>query len=162
MSNPNKELKYLWIEDQYDDFTPGLDVLKRELEKNSIIFIENDSKRAVNLGAAELLFAHCVDDNYQPDIILLDLMLPQDSKDQEEDNDKGKVKVNLDGGYFIWYKIRKMKKWPIISDVPIIIITARGRTVYREQIIQDPKTKWLSKPADPSQLAMEICDLLNT
>lgn len=92
----------------------------------------------------------------RPDFILLDLMLPQDKDDAE------KRRVDLDAGYLIWFEIRILKKWQSLIDIPIIVITARGRPEYKDQVCSDPKTRWLSKPADPSKVAESIVELLES
>jgi hypothetical protein len=82
-------------------------------------------------------------------------MLPQDEEDLNL------KRVDLDAGYLIWFEIRIMKKWPLLEEVPILVITARGCPEYMEQMISNPHTKWLQKPADPAKVAQEIADLLD-
>jgi DNA-binding response OmpR family regulator len=53
-----------------------------------------------------------------------------------------------------------MQKWPTLVNVPVLIITARGRPEYRDQVVADSATRWLSKPADPSKVAENIKELL--
>jgi CheY-like chemotaxis protein len=110
--------------------------------------------KAQTVEDAERILDACETSARKPDVILLDLMLPQDEEDLRQ------RRVDLDGGYLLWFEIRQMRKWPTLAEVPILIITARGRPEYRDQVVSDRATQWLSKPADPSKVATAIAELL--
>ena len=88
------------------------------------------------------------------DLVITDILLPED------DGDLKNNEVDLDGGYLIWFEIRILRKWPSFVDVPILIITARGRPEYRDQVVADTATRWLSKPVDHSIVEEKIKELL--
>ena len=147
MATTLRTLTILWIEDQIDDFITGMGVLEVELRNRGFEKTEFERLDAKTVDEAERMLEISGTSTPKPDVILLDLMLPQG------DDDLKLKKVDLDGGYLIWFEIRKMQKWPSLVKVPILIITARGRPEYRDQVIADPATRWLSKPADPAKVA---------
>ncbi len=145
-----------WIEDQLDEFIDGgWDVLRAEFQKQDRELERSQPGEAKTLDAAEkMLQTFHTSAEPKPDVILLDLMLPQD------DEDIRNKRVDLDAGYLIWFEIRCLKKWPSIAEIPIIVITARGRPEYMDQMLADAKTRWLSKPADPATVAVTVVELV--
>ena len=154
MANARRKLEIMWVEDQIEDFSPGMEVLKEELRNRGFEVTEFDRWTAITIEDAERMLETFEISAHKPDVILLDLMIPQDPEDLEL------RRVDIDGGYLIWFEIRKLKKWLSLVDVPILIITARGRPEYRDQVVADEATRWLSKPADPSKVAEKIKELL--
>ena len=153
MATTLRKLSMIWIEDQIEEFIVGLESLREEL-RNRGFELTDEIQKAKTVEAAELMLDACEPSAPKPGVILLDLMLPQDEEDLQQN------KVDLDGGYLIWFEIRHMRKWPTLAEVPVLIITARGRPEYRDQVAADRATRWLSKPADPSRVAEDIKQLL--
>jgi CheY-like chemotaxis protein len=153
MVTTRRKLAIMWIEDQIEPFIVGLEVLIEELRSRGFE-LADERLEARTVEDAERMLDDCEISAPKPDVILLDLMLPQDQEDLRQS------KVDLDGGYLIWFELRKMQKWPTLAEVPVLIITARGRPEYRDQVTSDPATKWLSKPAAPSEVAEIIKQLL--
>ena len=154
---PNK-ISLFWIEDQLDEFVNGgWGVLKAELTKREFE-LEGEQPRAAKTveEAEKMLQAFDTSESQKPDGILLDLMLPQD----EEELKNGKV--DLDAGYLIWFEIRHLKRWSSLASVPIVVITARGRPEYMDQMLADVATRWLSKPADPSEVATMLVEIVTS
>lgn len=151
-----KPLSVFWIEDQLDEFIDGgWGIIKAELGKLEFALEGDGPIQAGNVEQAESMLNTFDEDNAKrPDVILLDLMLPQDS-------DEAQCKrVDLDAGYLIWFEIRQLKKWRSLAQIPIIVITARGRPEYMDQVCNDRNTMWIPKPADPATVAKAISDLL--
>jgi CheY-like chemotaxis protein len=151
-----KHLSILWIEDQLDDFIGGAwEILKVELGKQGFDLKGDGPAVAKRVDAAEqALDGYSTPECKAPDVILLDLMLPMDTEDERDG------RVDLDAGYLIWFQIRHLGRWPLLADIPIIIITARGRPEYMDQMCADPQTQWIPKPADPVTVAQRIMDVV--
>ena len=154
MSEP-RELSVMWIEDQMEDLTDGLPVVQDQLRDQRFHINEDGSWTAKTVEEAEDKLTACEESEVKPDVILLDLMLPMDQEDADRE------RVDLDAGYLLWFEIRKMRKWPSLVEVPILIITARGRPEYKEQVTAPgERTLWRSKPASPADVAKSIATLL--
>ncbi len=72
----------------------------------------------------------------QPDLVLLDLMMP-----------------DMDG----WEVYRRMKANPTISNIPVIVITAKAQSIDRVLGLQVAKVDdYITKPFGPAQLLKSI------
>lgn len=149
-----QKVSVFWIEDQLDEFISGAwGALQAEFQKRGFELEGSLPVEAKTLDATETMLKKS-ETGPKPDVILLDLMLPQD------DEDIRNKRLDLDAGYLVWFEIRCLKKWPSIAEIPIVVITARGRPEYMDQMVGDPKTKWLSKPAEPAAVASAIVEVV--
>jgi CheY-like chemotaxis protein len=157
-SMDSRRISICWIEDQLGDFiNGGWSVLKKDIAERGFELEGEKPIEAKTVDEAERILARFnTPGEKKPDIILLDLMLPQDNEDLE------KRSVDLDAGYVIWFQIRHLKKWPALTDIPIIVITARGRPEYMDQVRADRMTRWLPKPADPKTVTIAIVEILSS
>ena len=151
-----KKISIFWIEDQLDELIDGgWDVLKAELAKLRVELEGERPFEAKTVEEAERMLAKFnIAEGQKPDVILLDLMLSQDDEDYKN------KRVDMDAGYLIWSEVRYLKKWSDLVNIPIIIITARGHPEYMDQMLADPATHWLSKPANPNTVARAIAELI--
>lgn len=70
----------------------------------------------------------------QPDLIVLDVVMP-----------------DIDG----FAALRQLKSQPETAGIPVIMLTARGQTVAREEAASSGAALYLTKPFSPSQLLAE-------
>jgi CheY-like chemotaxis protein len=151
-----RTISVFWIEDQLDEFIESCwQVLTSELAKYEIELKGSRPDEGNTFLAAEIKLGWYATQELakRPSVIVLDLMLPQD------DEDTLQRRVDLDAGYLIWFQIRHLKKWLPLAEIPIIVITARGRPEYMDQMCADPLTRWIPKPADPVAVAEGIVEL---
>jgi len=72
----------------------------------------------------------------QPDLVLLDLMMP-----------------DMDG----WEVYRRMKANPAISNVPVIVVTAKAQSIDKVLGLQVAKVDdYITKPFGPAQLLKSV------
>ncbi len=76
-----------------------------------------------------------------PDLILLDLGLPGGD------------------GYLV---MQRLRSFPTLSGIPIVVITARAGTQHRDQAIQAGASYFLEKPVDNEDLLATISTVLTT
>lgn len=144
--------RILWIEDQFGQLQEGVDEVKRVLTADHGLNIEIVSARTIT-NAEEALRASA-----KPNVILLDIMLPRDDESLKAGH------VDMNGGYLIWYRLRKgsnSEYGRVTRQVPIVVVTARARPAFRAQMETDDKLKWLEKPVAPSEIANAIVGLTN-
>jgi DNA-binding response OmpR family regulator len=77
----------------------------------------------------------------RPDLIILDVMMP-----------------GRDG----FEVCRVLKRDPELSDIPIILLSARGREPDRERGLSMGAAEFLTKPYSPSDLLRRVRSLLST
>jgi DNA-binding response OmpR family regulator len=70
----------------------------------------------------------------KPDLIVLDVMMPE-----------------LDG----FGALQELKATPAVANIPVIMLTARGQAVAREEAVRSGAALYLTKPFSPSQLLTE-------
>lgn len=105
-----------------DDDENICELLRLYLEKDGFeTVVANDGEQAVDYAA-----------KYTPDLILLDIMLP-----------------NLDG----WQVCREIRK---SSDVPIIMLTAKGETFDKILGLELGADDYISKPFDTKEVIARI------
>ena len=114
------------------------------MEKQRILIVDDDSNIAelIALYLNKECFETCISgdgeealrqvDSFKPDLILLDLMLP-----------------GIDG-YEVCRKIRA------VSDVPVIIITARGEDFERIMGLDIGADDYIVKPFSPSEVMARV------
>ena len=152
----NQQISLLWIDDQLDQFVEeAWPALKTELSRRGYDLQEPRLEAKTVDEAEDALERFQHGDITPPQIVLLDLMFPVDAASLTA------KEVDLDAGYFVWYKLRCEKSWPLLQGTPVIVITARGRPEYMDQVIDDPRSTWLSKPVNPTRLAEEIAKALD-
>ncbi len=147
----SKKNQILWIEDQLLELEAGVkevtDLLNMRYNHVKIIRAEWVSKAEEEINRLK---------DTPPDLILLDMMLPR-----TEDDYKNK-KVDLNAGFLIWHRLRKQREWGLkIANIPILVVTALSRPLFRPMMEGDKKMKWLEKPVGPSTMANEIIALLS-
>jgi DNA-binding response OmpR family regulator len=72
----------------------------------------------------------------QPDLVLLDLMMP-----------------DMDG----WEVYRRMKANPTVSNIPVIVVTAKAQSIDKVLGLQVAKVDdYITKPFGPAQLLRSI------
>lgn len=105
-----------------DDDTNISELLRLYLEKDGYaVVIANDGRQAIELQKSE-----------EPDLILLDIMLPV-----------------FDG----WHVCREIRK---TSDVPIIMVTAKGETFDKVLGLELGADDYISKPFDTKEILARI------
>jgi two-component system alkaline phosphatase synthesis response regulator PhoP len=87
-----------------------------------------DGEQAINKAKAE-----------QPDLIVLDIMMPK-----------------IDG----YEACRKLKQDPGMKDVPVILLTAKGRDIDRKLGLEVGADDYITKPFSPSKLLEKIGSFL--
>lgn len=75
----------------------------------------------------------------EPDLILLDLGLPGGD------------------GYLV---MQRLRSFPTLSGVPVVVITARAGTQHRDQAIQAGASYFLEKPVDNDDLLATLSTVL--
>jgi len=75
----------------------------------------------------------------QPDLIVLDIMMPK-----------------IDG----YEACRKLKQDPGMKDVPVILLTAKGRDIDRKLGLEVGADDYITKPFSPSKLLEKIGSFL--
>jgi len=75
----------------------------------------------------------------QPDLIVLDIMMPK-----------------IDG----YEACRKLKQDPAMKDVPVILLTAKGRDIDRKLGLEVGADDYITKPFSPSKLLEKIGSFL--
>lgn len=79
--------------------------------------------------------------NASPDLILLDLGLPGGD------------------GYLV---MQRLRSFPVLSGIPVVVITARAGTQHRDQAIRAGASYFLEKPVDNEDLLATISTVLTT
>jgi two-component system alkaline phosphatase synthesis response regulator PhoP len=87
-----------------------------------------DGEQALNKAKAE-----------QPDLIVLDIMMPK-----------------VDG----YEACRKLKQDPSMKDVPVILLTAKGRDIDRKLGLEVGADDYITKPFSPNKLLEKIGSFL--
>jgi two-component system alkaline phosphatase synthesis response regulator PhoP len=77
--------------------------------------------------------------NEQPDLVVLDVMMPK-----------------IDG----YEACRKLKQDPEMKDVPVILLTAKGRDIDRKLGLEVGADDYITKPFSPSKLIEKIGSFL--
>ena len=116
-----------------DDTDANLALLERLLDKEGFtqVLSTTDSTKALQLVSA-----------YQPDIILLDLMMP-----------------NLDG----YGVLEQLKKRSSPNDyLPVIVITADNNIDAKRRALALGAKDFLTKPFDPIETMLRVWNLLET
>ena len=116
-----------------DDTDANLALLERLLDKEGFtqVLSTTDSTKALQLVSA-----------YQPDIILLDLMMP-----------------NLDG----YGVLEQLKKRSSPTDyLPVIVITADNNIDAKRRALALGAKDFLTKPFDPIETMLRVWNLLET
>ncbi|HAW50634.1 TPA: two-component system response regulator [bacterium] len=108
-----------------DDDVDMVDLLKIFLEEEGYTVITSLS------GKKGIDYAH----KYQPDFILLDIMMPE-----------------IDG----WEVCRRLKACSKTKDIPIAIITARIRSEENKIVETKSIVDYITKPFNPIDLKMRI------
>jgi len=75
----------------------------------------------------------------QPDLVVLDVMMPK-----------------IDG----YEACRKMKQDPKMKDVPVILLTAKGRDIDRKLGLEVGADDYITKPFSPNKLIEKIGSFL--
>ncbi len=75
----------------------------------------------------------------QPDLIVLDIMMPK-----------------VDG----YEACRKLKQDPAMKDVPVILLTAKGRDIDRKLGLEVGADDYITKPFSPNKLLEKIGSFL--
>jgi len=157
MSRQLPRFRILWIEDDIDQLTQFVEELKGLLCKPGNIGrpVKTD---AVEWGTkAEKALERLKES--PPDLIVLDVMLPRTQEAFEAEP----LKVDTNAGYMLWHRLRKQKEWgEKLATVPILVLTALSRPLYRPMMEQDGNLKWLDKPVMPSAAAGEIIALVKS
>src|SRR5690606_31892020 len=91
------------------------------------------------LEAENAQSAHAIVVDHQPDIILLDWMMPEVSG------------IEL---------ARRLKREPMSADIPIIMLTARGEEDNKIQGLEAGADDYITKPFSPRELVARIKALL--
>jgi two-component system, OmpR family, response regulator VicR len=94
------------------------------------------------IGAASGLEGlHLIEDT-QPDLVLLDLMLP-----------------GMDG----WEVYQRMKAHPDISNIPVIVVTAKAQNIDKVLALRVAKVDgYITKPFAPAELLESVKKVLST
>jgi len=79
-------------------------------------------------------------DSFRPDVILLDVMMPQRS------------------GFEVCQKIREN---PVLRDVKIIMLTAKGRDAERDRGLNLGANAYVTKPFSTKELVNTVRELLS-
>ena len=87
-----------------------------------------DGEQAINKAKSE-----------QPDLIVLDIMMPK-----------------VDG----YEACRKLKQDPSMKDVPVILLTAKGRDIDRKLGLEVGADDYITKPFSPNKLLEKIGSFL--
>lgn len=142
----------LWIEDQLFDLGDGLEVLKECLEESLARPVEFINVLTVDEAEAKLQEHR----ETPPDVILLDMMLPRNNAAAEAEPPR----IDLNAGFGIWHRLRQQEVWgEAMSQVPVVVITARGNPSFRSQMEQPGGPTWLCKPVGPVEMAKCIIGL---
>lgn len=131
--------------------TPARETMALEMRHVLIIDDEEDIREIVQLaleavGGWEVLTAESGNEGLiqaeiqQPDAILLDMMMP-----------------DMDGFSTLAY----LKANPATSDIPVIFITAKGKTVDRNRCTELGAIAIIAKPFDPMTLTAQIASILD-
>jgi len=96
-----------------------------------------DYEVRVALNGAEALR---LADSFRPDVILLDVMMPQRS------------------GFEVCQKIREN---PVLRDVKIIMLTAKGRDAERDRGLDLGANAYVTKPFSTKELVNTVRELLS-
>lgn len=75
----------------------------------------------------------------KPDLIILDVMMPR-----------------LDG----YETCRRLKSDPGTKDIPVLLLTARGRDEDRQRGIESGADDYITKPFSPNKLINRVSDIL--
>jgi DNA-binding response OmpR family regulator len=97
----------------------------------------SDYEVRVALNGAEALR---LADSFRPDVILLDVMMPQRS------------------GFEVCQKIREN---PVLRDVKIIMLTAKGRDAERDRGLDLGANAYVTKPFSTKELVNTVRELLS-
>jgi CheY-like chemotaxis protein len=115
--------KTILIVDDEED-ARAIAVLALQLKTNWTLLQANSGLQALEIAAA-----------YQPDLILLDMMMPE-----------------LDGRA----TLRKLKENPTTQNLPIILVTAKIQPLTQTDINPDHVVAVFAKPFRPLELADQI------
>jgi CheY-like chemotaxis protein len=148
------ELRILWIEDQLVQTQAGVDqvrfLLNAELRRE-IAIIEAAWVDKAEEHLRELR-------GHPPDLIVLDIMLPR----TEEAFNSEPRDVDMNAGFVIWHRLRRQQEWgAALAAVPILVVTAMARPLFRPLMEGDVALSWVEKPIGPSALANEALALLS-
>lgn len=124
--NPEKRTKIIYVEDDQDT----INLVSLILTRHGYDFVGvSDSKKGLELIEKE-----------SPDVILLDLMLPE-----------------LDG----WEIFRKLKKNPNTRHIPVVIITAKAQPIDKVLGLQIAKVDdYICKPFTPEEILDSVNKIL--
>ena len=75
----------------------------------------------------------------KPDLIILDVMMPR-----------------LDG----YETCRRLKSDPGTRDIPVLLLTARGRDEDRQRGVESGADDYITKPFSPNKLINRVSDIL--
>ena len=75
----------------------------------------------------------------KPDLIILDVMMPR-----------------LDG----YENCRRLKSDPGTKDIPVLLLTARGRDEDRQRGVESGADDYITKPFSPNKLINRVSDIL--
>lgn len=130
--------------------TPARETMALETRHVLIVDDEEDIREIVQLALEtmagwEVLTAESGSEGLvqaeiqQPDAILLDMMMP-----------------DMDG----FTTLANLKANPAISNIPVIFITAKGKTVDRNRCAELGAIAIIAKPFDPMTLTAQIAHIL--
>lgn len=149
MSVDEKNYRILWIEDQLDDLRDGVNLFKITLKAR--LNKELEVLEAGSLEKANEILEHKRKEEL--DLIILDAILPR----TEAARKAVPPRVDMNAGFLFWYSIRKQKPMNDRFDsVPICVITARSKPVFREEMEKDENLLWLEKPIPPTEIIDKI------
>lgn len=145
----------LWIEDQILQLAASMEEIERLLNESDQISRPVKTQGAEWVAKAEEVFETLRES--PPDLIVLDTMLPRTLKALKADPPR----IDHNAGFMLWHRLRKQKEWGAkLADVPILVLTAMPRPLFRPMMENEDRLKWLDKPAKPSAIANEIIALI--
>ena len=144
----------LWLEDQIEQIEKPVNELTKRLRaarKTPIRLI-----KAQSLEEARKIL--CNKKRLIPDLLILDIILPRD----EIARQAVPPRVDMNAGYLLWHMMRKQKPWSDrLSAIPICVVSARARPVFRSQMEADDNLVWCEKPIPPRDILSAIMSLLD-
>jgi CheY-like chemotaxis protein len=120
--------KCILIVDDEEDVR-ALIQLGLEMQANWKVLNANSGEEAIKIAASQ-----------QPDVILLDLMMP-----------------DMDGKS----TLQKLKNDPKTQQIPVILMTAKGKSSVEESFVNLDLAAIFTKPLRPLNLAREISEVLS-
>jgi CheY-like chemotaxis protein len=137
--------RILWIEEQYEEYDPLLEDLQALVGQEHVILARTGD------GGRKELRHHFFD------IVLLDLMLPQNEKEINLEL------IHLETGQQLLRELRQNTDWATPKDCKVVVFTARGNSdaLNEVQSLLGPFGELIEKPTPVENVLQVVHEMLN-